>query len=184
MQQCTLTYIPTRLHQDDKPIINYFVVGELLYRRCKPEELDNPFKNISITELSHNRSGMEENVLCNAADVLYNINPDELFEKHETKVVCVLVIKDLSETNGYKKNYTEEKQNETYNCVIELFHEPEPCMYPHCVLRVWVNNEVITFKNYDKTIKKLHQIRTQLKEELAAMILKKQVSQNDTPSEE
>jgi len=113
MQQCSLNYIPERLHQNDKLPINFFEVGEFLYRRCDKKDLDNPFKTISITELSHNRSGLKGNVFCNEPDVLFNINADEVIEKYNDKVVCVLEIKNLNENNTYKKTYTQEKNNIT-----------------------------------------------------------------------
>jgi len=64
---------------------------------------------------------------------------------------------------------------------MELLHEPEACMYPHCVFRVWVNDELITYNNYENTVKKLSYIKLQLKEELAYMIIKREVSQIDIP---
>ena len=54
-------------------------------------------------------------------------------------------------------------------------------MYPHCVFRVWVNDELITYNNYENTVKKLSYIKLQLKEELAYMIIKREVSQIDIP---
>ena len=181
MQECNLHYIPERLRKGNKNILDYFEVGEFLYRRCDEKEMENPFATPSIAELSHNRGGLKENILCEAGDVLYNINIGDEFEKYEDKKVCTLVIKDLNEQKKYKKAYIQEKDSETYNCVIELLHEPDPCMYPHCVFRVWLGNEIVTPDNHKKKLGKLHQIRNSLREELASMIVKKQVSQSDSP---
>lgn len=184
MQECTLPYIPSRLHTKNNPIINTFDIGEFLYRRCNPEELANPFKTISITELSHNRGGLTSQPLCNPSDVLLSINQDEDFEIYGDKVVCTLVIKSLKENNTFKKEYTQEKGNQVYTCFLELFHDPVSCMYPHCVFRVVINEEIITYHNYKNTLGKLTQIRNELKEELASMIIQRQVNQDEIPSKQ
>lgn len=181
MEECSLPYIPSRLHKKDNPIIESFDIGEYLYRRCKHDELINPFKSISITELSHNRGGLNSQTLCNPDDVLFSINEHEDFEVYEDKVVCTLEIKSLNPNNTYKKKYTQKKDNELFTCYLELLHDPVPCMYSHCVFRVVINSEVITFDNYKQTLGKLNQIRNELKEELASMIIKKQVNQDDNP---
>ena len=62
-ENCTLDYIPSQLKTCEKPIIDNFEVGEALYRRCTVEELQNPFRNITIGELSHNRKGLKSNIL-------------------------------------------------------------------------------------------------------------------------
>ncbi len=181
MEECHLSYIPARLHTNDKAIITEFEIGEFLYRRCNPEELENPFKGITIGELSHNRGGLNNNLLCNPNDVLFSIREYEDFQIYEGKVVCPLKIKTLTENSSYIKEYTQTKDNTEYKCVMQLIHEPEPCMYPHCVFRVWINDTIVTTKNNKTTIDKLTEIRTKLKDELASMIRKRQVSQNDNP---
>ena len=181
MQECPLPYIPSRLHKKNKPIIEQFEVREFLYMRCKPEVLSNPYKYISITELSHNRSGLAKNILCNPDDVLYSIKENESFEKYVEMEVCTLEIKSLNENYKFKKNFTESKDGNNHTSILELFHEPEPCMYPHSVFRVWLNDEKVTYDNYKTTLKKTHKIRNAIKEELASMIRRKQVSQEDDP---
>jgi hypothetical protein len=109
MQECSIAYIPQRLQQNNKPVIEQFEVGECLYMRCKPAVLKNPYESISITELSHNRAGLRDNILCNPDDVLYSIKLDEPFEKYEGLEVCTLEIKSLNENNRYHKDYSEEK---------------------------------------------------------------------------
>jgi len=83
MQGCRLAYIPDRLHTNDRPIINEFEVNENLYLRCKAEDLENPYRGVTITELSHNRSGLKDNIICNPDDVLYNIKQNKPIEKYE-----------------------------------------------------------------------------------------------------
>jgi hypothetical protein len=181
MQKCSLQYIPSRLQKKNKPIIEQFEVGECLYMRCKPEVLNNPYKDISITELSHNRSGLSNNILCNPDDVLYSIKENEAFEKYFDMEVCTLEIISLNETEKYKKSFTETKNGNDLTSILEILHEPEPCMYPHSVFRVWLNDEKVTYDNYKTTLKKAHKIRNSIKEELASMIRRRQVSQEDYP---
>ncbi|SFD27066.1 hypothetical protein SAMN05518672_1011380 [Chitinophaga sp. CF118] len=181
--ECGIQYIPERLHRNSRPLIEEFEVGECLYMRCKPEFADNPYKNISIAELSHNRAGLSIDILCNPDDVLYSIKHDEPFEKYEDKEVCTLEIKSLTPNNRYKKTFTQEKNGEVYTGEIELLHDPELCMYPHSIFRVWLNGEKITMDNFSKTIGKLNVIKTQLKEELASMVRRRQVHQEETPLE-
>lgn len=188
MPECSISYIPVRLKRNNRPIIETFEVGEHLYMRCNPTDLENPYKNISITELSHNRAGLQADILCNPDDVLFSIKTEELVEKYTDKVVCTLRVISLNEGNKYKKVYKQTKkdtgtnQDIEYTGVIELIHEPEPCMYPHCVFRVWVNDEKITYDNHKHTLSKLHEIRAHIKEELASMIISRQVSQTGSPS--
>jgi len=180
MQRCTIPYIPNRLQSIGRKAIEKFGVGESLYLRCRIDLLKNPYKTISITELSHNRSGLPGDVLCNPDDVLYNILEKNNFEKYELEV-CVLDIKNLNEESKYRKAFNETKNGQNYVGVIELIHEPEPCMYPHSVFRIWLNDEKVTYKNYKETLTKVHQIRNSIKEELASMIRQRQVSQYDLP---
>jgi hypothetical protein len=180
MQKCELKYISERLHTNAKGIITQFEVGEFLYRRCRPEFLSNPFKEISIVELSHNRGGLKNNPLCNPDDVLLSIRENESFETYSEEVVCTLEIKSLNPNNKYRKEYSQTKDGDEYYCVMELLHEPEPCMYPHSVFRVKINDELVTYANHKHTLGKLKTIRTSLKDELASMIITKSVNQNDT----
>ena len=102
MQECPLPYIPSRLQIKNRLRIEQFEIGEFLYLRCKPEVLNNPYRDISITELSHNRSGLKDNILCNPDDVLYCIKENEAFEKYPDMEVCTLEIISLNEHNKFK----------------------------------------------------------------------------------
>ena len=155
--------------------------GEFMYRRCKPEDIENPFMNISITELSHNRSGSKNSILSIPEDVLFNIVPSQDKEKHEDLVVAKLMIVSLNEENKYLKQYEQIKDGQKSIARMELLHEPEPCIYPHCVFRVWINDNMVTYDNYKFTLNKLKQLKTEIKEELASMIIREQISQNDAP---
>jgi hypothetical protein len=114
-------------------------------------------------------------------DVLYSIKPEEPFEKYPDRVVCTLEIVSLNEEKRYCKEFRQVKNEKELIAILELLHEPEPCMYPHVVFRVWLNDERVTYDNYKETLYKVKQIRTAIKEELASMIRRKIVSQNDLP---
>src|ERR1035437_6120856 len=133
MQECLVAYIPERLRKNGRPPIDRFDIGEYLYLRCKPTVLSNPYTGISIVELSHNRGGLRDDILCNPDDVLYSIKIEEPFEKYITMVVCTLEIINLNDENKYRKIFSEEKTGVKYEGVMELLHEPDACMYPHSV---------------------------------------------------
>lgn len=177
---CTLTYIPDRLHSTNKQPITQFSVGEFLFRRCKPEELANPFAAISLTELSHNRSGLREQALSLPDDVLFNILENDPVEIYELEV-CPLEIIDLNESNQYSKFFEEEKNGERIIVRMDLLHDPAPCMYPHCIFRIWVGDIVVNFDNYKASLGRYNQIRTKIREELASMIVTKNISQESCP---
>ena len=181
MPICSIPHIPDRLKLNGRPIIVEFEIGEFLYMRCDQGVLDNPYEKISITELSHNRSGLKGNTLCNPDDVLFSIKETDGFEKYADKEICILEIKSLTPANKFKKTYSETKDTLIYNCEFELLHEPELCMYPHCVFRVVINEEIVTYANYKTTLRKVTKIRNSLKEELASMIVRQAINQNDTP---
>lgn len=181
MKQCERKYIPPHLHQYEREKFDTFGVGEYLYFRCEKDVLDNPYSKITIAELSHNRSG-NENALSKPEDVLWNISDDTSFEAYKELEICELKIVDLTPDSKYSKSYPETKKEIEYNCLFELLHEPEPCMYPHVVFRVTLNGEVIQKgKRYNETIGKLNKIRNSLKEEITAMIVRREVSQQDIP---
>lgn len=174
--QCDLEYIPVRLKTLDKEALETFSIGEHLYYRCKPEVLENPYKGISVAEVSHNRSG-ENNTISNVEDVLYNIVPGLNFEKHDLEI-CTLEIKDLNQENKYHKEFPLDPDPKiTSTATMDLLHDPHPCMYPHSMFRVYLDGELITLENYKGTLNKSPQIRSMIKHELAKMILRKEVSQ-------
>ena len=69
---CNLHYIPTKLHTNDKPIIDKFEIGEKLFYRCKPELLCKPYDNISLRDISHNRNFNDDKNL-GSENVFFNI---------------------------------------------------------------------------------------------------------------
>jgi len=173
LRPCQLSYIPEYLRTNGREPFQAFRIGELLFMRCTPEKLSNPYNSITISDLSHNRRGNEESPLSESTDVLYNIRPDLDFEKYPDKVVCTIRILDLNNENKYDKSFEDNGDIAT----IQLIHDPEPCMYPHCIFRILFNGEVVTYDNYKDNIKKANKLRNSLKTELASMIVTETLSQ-------
>ena len=142
--------------------------------RCNKEDLSNPYNSITIAELSHNRQGLNENIISEANDVLYNISSKNSFEKYD-KEICSIKIKDLNNEEQYDKFFTD--QHNSAN--IKLIHQPVPCMYPHTIFRIILNGEIVTFDNYKTGLKKLNKLRIIIKEELASMIYTETLSQSN-----
>lgn len=147
MCSCLLHYIPERLHWNEKPIINSFQIGDLIFRRCKPEELDNPFGKISLREISNNVGTALEVEISKQDDVLYNIDPEDENEIYEGQTSCILEFKELNGSQ-YNKTYIED----SIECSLRLLHDPLPCMYAHCNFSIWLNKEKVTKENYDHTL--------------------------------
>lgn len=173
---CSLPYIPLYLHHTSQELIQCFYVGDILYHRCSPEKLENPYKTVSITELSHNIGTNNKVELSKLEDVLWSTKEEEELQKYD-KAVCTLEIKSLNDQQTYHKQFEQEKNGKVYKCVMELLHDPLPCMYPHCIFRVWLDGELVTYDNYKSTIRKLKKIKTQLKQELGNMIVQREVRQ-------
>jgi len=176
MYSCELHYIPKRLHWDKKPLITVFRIGDLIYRRCKPEELENPFGHISLREISHNVGTANGIKISIPTDVLYNVDPEDENEIYEGRIPCIMDIKELNE-NQYCKTYEEENN---IICVLRLVHDPLPCMYSHCNFSIWINEEKVTKENYDTTlnIKLLKKLRIKIRQELALMIKREEIRLN------
>ncbi|MDD5150946.1 MAG: hypothetical protein PHC28_10810 [Flavobacterium sp.] len=174
---CDLDHIPERLHQNNNPLIENFSIGEFLYRRCDKEDLSNPYLKISLTELSHNRS-LNGNNRSYPNDVLFDIKKDNNTKIIPDKVVCNLIIKSLNDDYKYIKKFEETKTNIVYNAVLCLLHQPEPCMYHHCVFRIILDGVIITYDNYKTTLNKLNKIKTAIKTEIASMIYTGEIDQN------
>jgi len=178
MVACTLQYIPEILHTNDRQPIEVFTVGEFMYRRCKPEYLDNPFGNINLTELSHNRSGFGDQILSDENDVLYSIKIYEEIEIYNDQQISTLEIISLNQENKYCKIFEQMKDGNKIIARMDILHDPEPCMLPHCIFRIWVGDDKITSDNYKVTLKKFNEIRNKIREELTSMIIKERCQNN------
>jgi hypothetical protein len=174
---CHLEYIPVHLYQEEhKPLLKKFAVEDILYRRCAPELLQNPYKAKTPVELSHNLGTVLGNFLSHRRDVLWSIKEEESFKRYNESI-CTLTIKLLREDGSYYKEFEQQKNGMNYRCVMQLIHDPEPCMYPHCIFRIWINGELITTANSNQTINKLKVIKRLVKQELARMIITREIRQ-------
>ena len=174
--ECTLQYIPERLHNNiDREIISKYSVGDIIYRRSSERELNNPFASISLYEISNNIGSNCLKIISLEKDVLYNILKDNRFETYDDKVVCTLKIKSLNEDYQYFKVFNVEKNQIKYKCTLALIHDPIPCMYPHCLFRIILNNEVVVKDNYNDTLKRIKELRTKIRHELATMVYRRSI---------
>ena len=183
MSCCQLDYIPERLKtQDDSPIYNRFSLEDILYRRVTQKQVDDPFGNISLTDLSHNIGTVLGNEVSKSKDVLYSILAEEDFEIYSEFRPLELKIISLNENECYDKIFVCEKNNNT-KVRIRLQHAPVCCMHPHCVFQFFVidgdNPETeVTFDNYKVTLgsKPFKYLRNILRQELSLMIIRKAIS--------
>jgi len=177
MEECTLVHIPKRLNTCERQAIQIFEVGEKLFRRCTAEQLENPFINISLYDLSHNREGLTGEKISEEADVLYSVDPDS--ENHILdKKICALEIKTLKDNTIYFKELVDETTGNIAK--ISLLHAPIPCMYPHTVFQIYANEIEVTRGNYGGTMgsKPFKELRNRIRQELGIMIVRKEVNQN------
>jgi hypothetical protein len=157
---CPLTYIPEHLHFKDKSLVPIFSIGEKLYYRSKPENLKKPYDNISLRDISHNR----------------NFNDDFLYPKtevYDNLEIVILEIKELQDEITYKKEIISVKNNDL-KALITLKHSPVPCMYPHSVFEISVNDIIVDHLNYDLVLGKKNKIysdlRSEIRQELTSII--------------
>lgn len=178
MEECTLNYIPKRLHWGNKRMLHTFRVGDILYRRCKPEELQNPYQTMSpLCELSHNIGTCCHDTISEEPDVLYSIKEDEPIEKYDRATYQLKIIS-LNSNKRYSKEFTETKNGIVHRSQLELLHDPVPCMYPHCVFRTWFNSDIVDRNNYKSGLGKMKRLKTKIRHELTTMIYRREVDQN------
>lgn len=169
---CRLSYIPEHLHSKGKSKTPFFNVGEKLYYRSKPENLSRPYDNISLYNISHNRNFNNE-LLYPKDNVFFNIDIDDEREIYENLKIVILEIKDLQNHQTYYKEIVS-KIDESLKAEIILKHYPLPCMYPHSIFEISVNNIIIDPKNYEKNLGKKNKLfsdlRSEIRQELTLII--------------
>lgn len=102
-------------------------------------------------------------------DVLLDIREGENEERYKGFEIAEIKIDKVS--NGtYEKSFEYKKGETLIIAKITLLHDPEPCMYPHCVFRIWLGDTKVDYQNYNDTLKKAHQLRTLIRQELATMV--------------
>lgn len=185
---CDIPYIPVRLHTAGRPDLPAFSIGELLYRRSPNPA--SPFDGISLVDLSVNRQGSAQAPLCEPDDVLFNFNPGNNKGPRLKEHIVILEIKELTPERIYEKEQKYPLQIEEYalvhNCRMRLCHRKEECNYAHCAFEIFFDGVEMTFGNYKQHLGKHKQLRTWCKNELAKMIIKREVRINweDSPDGE
>ena len=187
MEPCRLSYIPERLHSNDKPTIPTFEIGDFLYRRCKEEHLEEPFDAIKLYDLSVNRQGNKANPLSLKEEVLYNLFPENGKGEKLNESVITLEIKEVAASNTYEKTIQHDGKDGngkpiTHTCFLQLLHDKLPCNYSHCIFRITFNGQVVTEQNYKQTLKRngasVTELRNKCKIEFEQMIREKEVRIN------
>lgn len=168
---CALEYIPEHLHTNDKPIIEGFSIGEDLYYRCKPEKCSKPYDSISLYDISHNRNfGRPDEFPKN--DVLFNIAEEDSKELYDLEIVT-LRISELEDEATYVKEIVS-RNDPHLKAIITLRHAPIPCMYPHSVFEVSINDTTVDRINFDSILNKGNRtyknLRSDIRQELTSII--------------
>lgn len=177
MEDCTLGHIPPRLKTGERKAFQTFEVGEKLFRRCTPEQLENPFAYVKLYDLSLNREGLKAQKISEANDVLYNVNPDIDQEIHDRQI-CILEIISLNESGTYQQKLEDDIKG--IFAIIYLLHDPVPCMYPHTVFQIFAGEVEVTEDNYSATIgsKAYKTLKQKIRQVLGIMIVREEVDQN------
>lgn len=180
MEDCSLPQIPARLHANGRPELPLFEIGEQLYRRCKPVEVENPFASLSLVDLSVNRTGPADIApLCEEVDVLRNFSSENEEEWIQNEVAVSMVIKELNEvgTYSYVTTLPDGGVPVTDTCVLTLAHDQIPCNYAHSAFQLRLNGKEVTFGNYKDSLgdKKYRKFRDKCRFELGKMIIKGEI---------
>lgn len=170
---CTLLYIPEHLHTNDKSIIDQFTIGEKLFYRCNPNDLSKPYDKINLYDISHNRN------FCNDVDygsdcVLFEATGTKGFQKHESSSYITLLLKKISGNTFYKLFLKTSPNDESVKIELCLKHDPIPCMYPHSIFEIKINEVVVTKDNYESEFGKKNKfysnLRNEIRQELTSII--------------
>jgi len=181
---CDLDYIPSHLHWNSKPLLNKFYPEEILYRRVNPNEnIDLPFATISLYDISFNRSGISNNMLCEREDVLWNVDPEKDIEKYNLEISEIIVKKLNLEVKDEKviRLGKEESINENdlnIFIILKLTHKPIDCNYSHSTIVFSVEGKIVDNVNYEYTLgsKKYKRLIIKCRKILNDAILKKEIS--------
>ena len=181
MQDCSLTYIPQRLHSFGKDIVNQFNIGEELYYRCNIEECTKPYQKLSkLYDISHNRN-FSDSESFPKEDVLFDIRIHNTREIIPDKHINVSIIKSLSDNHTFERNF-ESVDDSSVIVYIKLIHNPLPCMFSHCVFEISINDIVISDENFATTLGKDNKLnknlRRDIRQELTSIIYSNIVDSN------
>lgn len=175
--KCELPYIPNYLHWDNKEINPNFFHEEKLFWRCRPEKAENPYKTISLAEVSVNRSGNKDNFYSKPDDVFWDTTNSEN-ERYEDFIALQLAVKKVDFDKNPEKVVTAyNSNNDLLKAILALVHDPLPCNYSHCLIRVILEGDIITLDNYKKKFgkKSLKRLRQACKDEVSKMIIRREI---------
>ena len=131
---------------------------------------------MSLYDLSINREGKKNHPISKPSDVLYDITESEN-EFYQTSYI-ILKINEISKPYYYKKKIIQkDSDNKSHEVIIELIHDPLPCMYPHSIFRFFHDNQIVTKENFKNTLGKKSQkrLRQKCRDSLTRMIVEKKV---------
>lgn len=184
---CEIPYIPNRLHRNGRENIVEFEIGELLFRRCPPNHVRNPFDSISLVDVSVNREGPEAGKFCEEEDVLYITIPNDGDKEKYEESICRMQILELNDNSQYEKRIDGKQagpngEQNDISCTIKLKHKSEDCNYAHSAFEFYYDEEEVTWENFKATLGKDNKghrkLRTTCKTEISKMILKEEVRIN------
>jgi len=173
--KCDLDYIPSHLHWNSRPKVHQFYVNEKLYWRCKPENADNPYKAVSLVDISVNRSGTSDFFFSYPDDVLFDTSNSEN-ERYINKIPLMLEIKRVKLYDASLIIRVEDIEDFVG---IQLIHDPLKCNYAHSLFRFRFQGQTVDWNNYDKTLGKKNKTRSRLrracKDEISKMIIREEI---------
>ncbi len=133
MIDCNELGIPPHLHRKGREYDNQFNADEKMFRRypAYPVETSKSIivkENFNFDSMSFNREKYSEN----PSDVLFSIkDKNHFFRSH--KIVSLKV----QEIEGLKEIHPDDQEIYSF----KVIHDPEDCMYPHCIVQVLKNGK-------------------------------------------
>lgn len=172
MADCDLEHIPERLHAAGRDIITSFQAGDKLYMRV-PDHTDhsNPATNVydkkPLFDISHNIGTSTGIEISKPEDVLLCIVGE--MKNYEGKIPTTIVLSNVNDDGIYSEERTEP---DVGHVRLELKHDPLPCMYPHCVIRIIVDEvELLSKNDYKQHLQKKKKLKHWVRQQLGVMIM-------------
>lgn len=173
---CINTNVPRRVQWNERSVINSFSSSEKIFRRCKPELIQDPFGKLSLYDLSHNRSGLSFGVLSKEKDVFLDYSSADSTSFDNENLILLSIDIFLNNQNNLTKTIFSQKDNSKTASLI-LSHKPVPCNFYHTCIEFKLNQTLVTKVNYKSTLGKRSNkiLRDQCRHELADIIFKRKI---------
>jgi hypothetical protein len=177
--RCQTTYIPKHLHQNNKQVIPDFQDSETLFWRRGKNTKASPYSEVSLFDISCNRSGIAPNIISYQEDVLWNIEPNATNQRYVSEIIT-LIIRRIFPQNPPSKPIIHPSDADNPNprtVVMSLVHAPLPCNYAHSMFVFELAGVMVTKNNYNKTFdgKPLKKLRMACRDELNKAILRNEI---------